>query len=207
MPIFKDLEIVPDTFVLVWEIIESEISLLENLKSSNKITLKLNQLKNSTHRRQFLSNLQLLNLKNISFKDLEYNNNGKPEMKDKFISFSHSFDFSAVVISNKKTGIDIEKFRSKILKISHKFINQSEINLIKNLSIENITKVWTIKEAVFKAFGYAGIDFKENILIESINLDFDKAKVKIYKKEIIEYYNIEIFNFSQYICSVAHIIK
>ena len=111
MPIFKDLEIIPNTFILIWEITESESCLLENLKSSNKLTLKLNQLKNSTHRKQFLSNLQLLNIKDISFEDLEYNKNGKPEMKDKFISFSHSFDISAVIVSNKKTGIDVEKFR------------------------------------------------------------------------------------------------
>ena len=60
---------------------------------------------------------------------------------------------------------------------------------------------------MFKAFGYSGIDFKENILIESINMEFDRAKVKIYKNDTIEYYNIEITNFSQYICSVAYLIN
>ena len=37
--------------------------------------------------------------------------------------------------------------------------------LIKENSIQNITKIWTIKEAVYKAFGQPGIDFKKNIII------------------------------------------
>lgn len=79
--------------------------------------------------------------------------------------------------------------------------------MIKELDIENLTKVWTIKEAVYKAFGYQGIDFKENILIENINNEFNKVQVKINKNEIIENYNVDIINFSQYICSVANHIK
>ena len=101
----------------------------------------------------------------------------------------------------------MKNYVQSILTISKKFISPLELNLIRDKSIENLTKVWTIKEAVFKAFGYSGIDFKENILIESINIEFDRAKVKVYKNEIIEYYNIEITNFSQYICSVAYLIK
>jgi phosphopantetheinyl transferase len=139
---------------------------------------------------------------------LSYDDNGKPHLlNNKFISISHSFDYCGVIVSDVKVGLDIEKLRSKILNISNKFVSPSDRDLIKLDSIENITKIWTIKEAVFKAFGYSGIDFKENILIESINIEFDRAKVKVYKNEIIEYYNIEITNFSQYICSVAYIIK
>jgi phosphopantetheinyl transferase len=203
MPLFKQFEIVPNTFLLIWEIVESEKQLLENLKSSNRFNLKLSQLKTSSHRKQFLSNLQLLNFKNISFEELEYNKHGKPELKNKFISMSHSFNYSAVTISNKKVGIDVEKFRSKISKISNKFISTREIGLIGNLSIENLTKVWTIKEAVYKAFGISGIDFKNNINIESINSAFTKAIVKINYQDKCETYNIEIIKFSQYICSSA----
>ena len=125
------------------------------------------------------------------------------ELENRYISLSHSFDYSAVTISDKKVGVDVEKFRLKISKISHKFISAKEINLIGDQSIENLTKVWTIKEAVYKAFGFSGIDFKKNIAIESINRRFTKAFVKINNDDEFESYNIEIFNFSQYICSVA----
>jgi len=81
------------------------------------------------------------------------------------------------------------------------------MEIIKELNIENMTKVWTIKEAVFKAFGFQGIDFKKDIFIEKINNKFNNASVKIKKNQIIENYNIEIINFSQYICSIAINVK
>ncbi|MEJ6764826.1 MAG: 4'-phosphopantetheinyl transferase superfamily protein, partial [Flavobacteriaceae bacterium] len=193
---------------LLWKLSETETELKNLLNPSTYPNSRLNLIKSSNQRKQFLGVQNLLKLLKINSDTLFYDNNGKPHLSNnKFISISHSFDYCGVIISDTKVGIDIEKFRPKILNISKKFISESDWNLIKLNSVENVTKVWTIKEAVFKAFGYSGIDFKENILIESINIEFDRAKVKIYKNEIIEYYNIEITNFSQYICSVAYLIK
>ncbi|HIF84697.1 MAG TPA: 4'-phosphopantetheinyl transferase superfamily protein [Flavobacteriaceae bacterium] len=175
----------------------------KGLNNFNQYSSKLNQLKGQSQRKQFLSILQLLQLKNLSFEDLKYNKSGKPELDNNFISITHSFDYSGIILSDRKVGIDIEKLRPSILKISKKFINQHEINLIGELSIENLTKVWTIKEAIFKAFGFSGIDFKKNIIIESINTGFQKANVKINKNNKVEYYDVEIISFSQYICSIA----
>ncbi|MDB9849059.1 4'-phosphopantetheinyl transferase superfamily protein [Flavobacteriaceae bacterium] len=194
--------------LLLWKLSETENELKNLLISSTYSNSRLNLIKSSSQRKQFLGVQKLLKLLKINNDTLFYDNNGKPHLSNnKFISISHSFDYCSVIISDSKVGIDIEKIRTKILNISKKFISESDWNLIKLNSVENVTKVWTIKEAVFKAFGCSGIDFKKNILIESINIEFDRAKVKIYKNEIIEYYNIEIINFSQYICSVAYLIK
>ena len=203
MPLFKHVEIKPNTFLVIWEITESEIYLNKGLNNFNQYSSELNKLKRQSQRRQFLSILQLLQLKNLSFEDLKYNKSGKPELDNNFISITHSFDYSGIILSDRKVGIDIEKLRPSIVKISKKFINQHEINLIGELSIENLTKVWTIKEAIFKAFGFSGIDFKKNIIIESINTGFQKANVKINKNNKVEYYDVEIISFSQYICSIA----
>lgn len=193
---------------LLWKLSETETELKNLLNPSTYSNSRLNLIKSSNQRKQFLGVQNLLKLLKINSDTLFYDNNGKPHLSNnKFISISHSFDYCGVIISDTKVGIDIEKFRPKVLNISKKFISESDWNLIKLNSVENVTKVWTIKEAVFKAFGCSGIDFKKNILIESINIEFDRAKVKIYKNEIIEYYNIEIINFSQYICSVAYLIK
>jgi len=194
--------------LLLWKLSETETELKNLLNPSTYPNSRLNLIKSSNQRKQFLGVQNLLKLLKINSDTLFYDNNGKPHLSNnKFISISHSFDYCGVIILDTKVGIDLEKIRPKILNISKKFISESDWNLIKLNSVENVTKVWTIKEAVFKAFGYSGIDFKENILIESINIEFDRAKVKIYKNEIIEYYNIEITNFSQYICSVAYLIK
>ena len=190
--------------LLLWKLSETETQLsnLVNISLSSKS--KLDLIKSSSQRRQFLGVQNLLNLHKIKNDMLSYDDNGKPHLlNNKFISISHSFDYCGVIVSNVKVGLDIEKFRSKILNISKKFVSQSDLGLIKLNSIENVTKVWSIKEAVFKAFGHNKIDFKKNIIIKSVNKKFNKANVLIFKNEISENYSIEIYNFSEYICCVA----
>ena len=188
----------------LWEINETEEELRNNLNLSESLNSKLDRLKSQSLRKQFLSVQNLLKLLNIKNDDLFYDSKVKPELSSgKFISISHSFNYCGVIVYKSKVGIDIEKFRPKILNISQKFVSDSELKLIKEYSIENITKIWTIKEAVFKAFGYPGIDFKKNIIIDSLNEGFTLGKVKIFKNKIIEHYSIEIISFSNYICSVA----
>ena len=190
--------------LLLWKLSETETQLsnLVNISLSSKS--KLDLIKSSSQRRQFLGVQNLLNLHKIKNEMLSYDDNGKPHLlNNKFISISHSFDYCGVIVSNVKVGLDIEKFRSKILNISKKFVSESDLGLIKLNSIENVTKVWSIKEAVFKAFGHNEIDFKKNIIIKSVNKEFNKANVLIFKNEISENYSIEIYNFSEYICCVA----
>lgn len=206
MPLVNSLN-VNSSNLLLWRINESEEELNKDLNLSDFYKSRLGKIKAIRRRKQSLSIHHLLKSSKIN-QEFFYDYNGKPKLSNnKFISISHSFDYSGVAISNNKVGVDIEKFRPKILDISKKFISQTEQDLIKELDIENLTKVWTIKEAVYKAFGYQGIDFKENILIENINNEFNKVQVKINKNEIIENYNVDIINFSQYICSVANHIK
>ena len=190
--------------LLLWKLSEKEIQLnnLVNLSLSSKSRLDL--IKSSSQRKQFLGIQNLLSLHNINNEMLFYDDNGKPHLlNNKFISISHSFDYCGVIVSDVKVGIDIEKFRYKILNISKKFVSYSDLALIKVSSVENITKVWSIKEAVYKAFGHNKIDFKKNIIIKSVNKEFNKATVLIFNNEISENYSIEIYNFSQYICCIA----
>ena len=206
MPLVNSLN-VNSSNLLIWRINESEKELNKDLNLSDFSKSRLSKLKSTNQRKEFLSVHQLFKISKIN-QELFYDSNGKPKLSNnKFISISHSFDYSGVAVSNSKVGLDIEKFRPKILDVFKKFVSQTEQSLIKELNIENLTKVWTIKESVYKAFGYQGIDFKENILIEDINNKFNKAQVKINKNEIIENYNVDIINFSQYICSVANHIK
>lgn len=190
--------------LLLWKLSEKEIQLnnLVNLSLSSKSRLDL--IKSSSQRKQFLGIQNLLSLHNINNEVLFYDDNGKPHLlNNKFISISHSFDYCGVIVSDVKVGIDIEKFRSKILNISKKFVSEPDLALIKESSVENFTKVWSIKEAVYKAFGHNKIDFKKNIIIKSVNKEFNKATVLIFNNEISENYSIEIYNFSQYICCIA----
>ena len=190
--------------LLLWKLSETETQLNNFVNLSISSKLRLDLIKSSSQRKQFLGVQNLLSLHNINNEILFYDDNGKPHLlNNKFISISHSFDYCGVIVSDVKVGIDIEKFRSKILNISKKFVSESDLALIKESSVENITKVWSIKEAVYKAFGHNKIDFKKNIIIKSVNKEFNKATVLIFNNEISENYSIEIYNFSQYICCIA----
>ena len=193
--------------LFLWKLSETEIELNSHIDLSLSSISKLDLIKSSSQRKQFLGVQNLLKLHNVNNGSLFYDKNGKPHLSNnKFISISHSFEYCGVIVSDVKVGLDIEKLRPKILNISKKFISESDWNLIKLSSVENVTKVWTIKEAVFKAFGHKAIDFKKNIIITSINKKFNKASVSISNNQITENYNIEIYNFSQYLCCVAKLI-
>jgi len=206
MPLSNPNDFIPIDLFL-WKLSETEIELNNHIDLSLSSISKLDLIKSSSQRKQFLGVQNLLKLHNVNNGSLFYDKNGKPHLSNnKFISISHSFEYCGVIVSDVKVGLDIEKFRSKILNISKKFISESDWNLIKLSSVENVTKVWTIKEAVFKAFGHKAIDFKKNIIITSINKKFNKASVSISNNQITENYNIEIYNFSQYLCCVAKLI-
>ena len=206
MPLYNPNDFIPINLFL-WKLSETEIELNNHIDLSLSSISKLDLIKSSSQRKQFLGVQNLLKLHNVNNGSLFYDKNGKPHLSNnKFISISHSFEYCGVIVSDVKVGLDIEKLRPKILNISKKFISESDWNLIKLSSVENVTKVWTIKEAVFKAFGHKAIDFKKNIIITSINKKFNKASVSISNNQITENYNIEIYNFSQYLCCVAKLI-
>jgi len=206
MPLSNPNDFLPIDLFL-WKLSETEIELNNHIDLSLSSISKLDLIKSSSQRKQFLGVQNLLKLHNVNNGSLFYDKNGKPHLSNnKFISISHSFEYCGVIVSDVKVGLDIEKLRPKILNISKKFISESDWNLIKLSSVENVTKVWTIKEAVFKAFGHKAIDFKKNIIITSINKKFNKASVSISNNQITENYNIEIYNFSQYLCCVAKLI-
>ena len=49
--------------------------------------------------------------KNLKDLDFYFTKNGKPAVRAFYFNISHSIDFCAVAISNKKIGIDVEKVR------------------------------------------------------------------------------------------------
>ena len=177
MPIYKSFVINDSTTVKVWHIQESESELMNSTFISERSHKRLRMMKSGIHRKGFLAVRKLLSCFNYSDEDVTYNNAGKPILNDgKFISISHSFDYAVVVISDCSVGVDIEKLRPKISKLSTKFINSEAIFLNSNFSteIERLTAIWTTKEALYKFYGKPGLSLKDNcIVLPFINLDSD----------------------------------
>jgi len=156
MPITHKIE-KEEVSILVWEITETLEGLLDlygNMNTPNYTSEK-------RKKEQLISRLMVNKIcKNGA---IFYNEFGAPELdNDKHLSISHSNELVTIIISNKKTGLDIEKISEKALRTASKFV--AEKNLIK-LNKEKATLIWCIKEAIYKWHQKGGIDFIKDIII------------------------------------------
>ena len=156
MPIINKIESEKIT-ILVWEItetLEEIIALGEDVNTSNYTSKK--------RKKEHLASRLLVN-EICPTKTIIYNEFGAPELNNgKHISISHSKELVAVILSDKKTGLDIEQISEKSLRIASKFV--SARNLIK-LNKEKATLIWCLKEAIYKWHQKGSVDFIKDIII------------------------------------------
>ena len=189
MPLYKTIKPNNHTTIYVWKIEESFDALIENIQLTEKSQQRLLSMKSELHQRGFLSIRHLLKEAGYTDFDLYYNGNGKPHLTNgKHISITHSFTFSAIAISEKEVGIDIEKNREKIKIIQHKFVNFESGFIHKDDDyIQQLTVIWGAKESLYKIYPYGGLTFKNDIDINSFQMADKKTtgfiKVKDWEKQ------------------------
>ena len=204
MPVIVQKSISNNISLSIWSIEESLDFFLSNLRLTKNCEQRLDKLKSDEMKKQFLAVRKLIQLNGISLDSLSYSSEGIPFLNnEKNISISHTKGFSAIAISPKPVGIDIQDFRDKILSISKKFINSNERDLIDPSSIKELTLVWCIKEATYKVHRKPGLDFKDEIKIQSISNNLSHSTVEVEKLD--KKYFFESFNIteSDYICSIV----
>ncbi len=75
----------------------------------------------------------------------------------------------SVFSSRTALGIDAEKLtRAQVIKVRNKFLTDHELQMIPEDDIEKNIIAWTSKEALYKAALTEGLDFKNNLIIESL---------------------------------------
>lgn len=193
MPLFKTIKPNIHTSIFVWKIDESFDDLNSPIELTDRCKERLFSMKSELHQRGFLSVRHLLKEAGYSDADLYYNENGKPHLKDgKHISITHSFNFSAIIISDVEVGIDIEKNREKIKIIQHKFVNFERWFISEDDDyIEQLTVIWGAKESLYKIYPFGGLTFKNDIDIESFKMKDGKTTGTIKVKGWDKSYNIE----------------
>lgn len=203
MPLHTRIEVNSNTQLYVWKITEST-DYLRDIKLSKNSLNRINSMKSASHQRGFLSIRHLLKICNLKDDDLFYNENGKPLLKDKrHISISHSFDFSAIVISNQPVGIDIEKNREKIITIKNRFCNEEQNNTDLKSFIQKLTFIWAAKESMFKIHPSGGMNFKNDLQLQSFNNQYQYCKGKINTPELEQKCNIQFHQMENYGLAVA----
>ena len=208
MPLYKTLTINEKTKVVIWKIEETIEDLLNGILLSENSETRLHSMKSEIHQKGFLSIRHLLKEFNIKDIDLEYDEFGKPHLKDgRFISMTHSFQFTGVIVSEEKSvGIDIEKQREKILKIAHKFTPIEEYKTIANVATltRKLTIVWGGKESLYKIYGEKKLLFLHHIFIEDFNFEDEKTTGTIRFEGTETNYDIEFLEFEDFTCVYAY---
>lgn len=174
MPLYKTITVNETTKVLIWKIVESFESLSEGIMLTPHCRERVDGMKSDLHQRGFMSVRHLLAVMGYTDFDLYYDELGKPHLKDgKKISITHSYTFSAIIISNQEVGIDIEMQRPKILKIAQKFTPIEEYRTLANddALIRKLTMVWGAKESIYKSFSEPGVSFLRNIYVEDFDME------------------------------------
>lgn len=170
MPLYKRIDVNDFTKVIIWKIEESIEELSKDIVLSESRQNRVNSMNSLVHQKGFYSVRHLLKEFGYSDLDLDYDEFGKPHLKDgKFISITHSFNFSAIIISDKTpVGIDIEMQRDKIVRIAHKFTPVEEYKTIANHDalVSKLTIVWGAKESLYKIYGKKKLLFLQHIYIE-----------------------------------------
>ncbi|PKA82697.1 4'-phosphopantetheinyl transferase superfamily protein [Ulvibacter sp. MAR_2010_11] len=206
MPLYKTITVTPGTKVLIWKIEESFEALSEGIALTGHCRTRVDGMKSDLHRRGFMSVRHLLAAGGYTDKDLYYDEYGKPHLKDdKHISITHSFIFSAIIISDTEVGIDIEKQRNKILKIAHKFTPIEEYRTLANddAIMRKLTMVWGAKESLYKSFATPGVSFLQHIYVEDFMLEDMASTATITFTDKTETYKVWFLEFEGFTCAYA----
>ena len=171
MPLHKVIYLDTNTKLYLWKITEDFDTLFSQVQLKPSALERLQSMKSESHQKGFLAVRMLLQHLDYTDFDLYYDAFGKPHIKpqgcsikDIEISISHSNDFSAIVISDQKVGMDLEQLKDKTLRIAPRFMDVSHLeNLSEEEKIKKATVVWGIKESIFKIKNEKGISFPNHI--------------------------------------------
>lgn len=187
MPLFYQHNINEHTRLAIWQIAEDEGFFLEKVPHHRDIT--------HPHKRlQHLAGRYLLPLlfSDFPLEEIMIADTRKPFLPNEkyHFSISHCGQFAAAIASSKnRVGADIEMIATRIQRIAHKFLNETEKNFFNEdykafldqwslkdkVYTEYLTMMWSAKEAIYKWHGNGGVDFRKNIqLLKFTNINYEQ---------------------------------
>ncbi|MFL9845352.1 4'-phosphopantetheinyl transferase family protein [Flavobacterium rhizosphaerae] len=183
MPLCKSVTINNDTRLLVWKITESLEELSTGTGLKEVCAARVQKMKSEQHRKGFMSVRKLMEEAGYTDFDLYYDTNGKPHLNDgNAISITHSYTFSAIIISKKNSGIDMEMQRPKVVAIADKFI-EKEFTYLNSDDTQNYIRmliaIWGVKESVYKMLSKPGLSFKQNIEVLPFTIEDGKGSAVV----------------------------
>ncbi len=206
MPLYKTITVNSTTTIYIWKIEESLDTLSRNIKLTPHCQNRLDGMKSELHQKGFMSIRHLLAEAGYTDFDLYYNDHGKPHLHDgKHISITHSYIFTAIIVSEQPVGIDIEKQRDKILRIAQKFTPIEEYYTLTSAEarVRKLTIVWCAKESLYKLYEQPGLSFLKHIDVQEFEFDSQQTTAQITYDGDISNYDIKFLEFEGFTCGYA----
>lgn len=206
MPLYKTITVNDTTKVYIWKIEEDLPTLSRNIQLTDHCQQRINSMKSELHQRGFMSVRHLLAEAGYTDHDLYYNTAGKPNLQDgKHISITHSYTFSAIIVSDQPVGIDIEKQRDKILRIASKFTPIEEYLTLNSTEarVRKLTIVWGAKESIYKLYAQEGLSFLKHIDVQDFSFDDHKTTAKVYYNGNQSQYSLDFLESEGFTCVYA----
>jgi len=194
-----------DTEFALWKIEEEATELYKQLQLDTHEKAYFEQISKSKRHLHWLGTRVLLRtmLRTDEYIDCKVDVHGKPYLVNLpyHISFSHSFDYAAVIMSrNAPVGIDIELVKEKVERIAEKFMRPTELAFIEDdHKIEHLYICWCAKEAIYKCYGQKEVSFLDNILLQPFEFATEgELQAKLHKPPVAIDYKVEYMQYEDY---------
>ena len=114
---------------------------------------------------------------------LVFTEHGKPTLSPNtaHINHSHAGDFALFIHHpSLAVGVDIEQIRPQLARIYPRFCNAKELAALgTDPNLETLLLIWCAKEALYKAIGQKGTDFREHLHLTVWPTDTNIAEGKM----------------------------
>ena len=114
---------------------------------------------------------------------LVFTEHGKPTLSPNtaHINHSHAGDFALFIHHpSHAVGVDIEQIRPQLARIYPRFCNAKELAALgSDPNLETLLLIWCAKEALYKAIGQKGTDFREHLHLTVWPTDTNIAEGKM----------------------------
>ncbi|NMC39920.1 MAG: 4'-phosphopantetheinyl transferase superfamily protein [Bacteroidales bacterium] len=187
----------------VWKIEEDIKTLVDMVELDSSDRKRYRDFRSNSRKLEFLSVRALL--AELIGRDarIVYNKNNKPFIKSgsHFISISHSFKLTAIMLStNEQVGIDLEYMNANISAFMSKFMNRKEkITKDPELSRYHLYLHWCAKEALYKICDKEGISIKNNIILKPFKPgDSGEIKGRVRTEKINSWFDLSYTRYDNY---------
>lgn len=119
-------------------------------------------------KREFVAT-RILRHRLFGFEHIHYDPHGAPYIENEgYISISHAEGVVGIAFcKDYKIGLDLETVRDKASILSSKFLNEQEKKQFNSEDPFEMTRIWSIKEVLYKLAGRKEIIFKTDLLVDA----------------------------------------